>query len=221
MSQPAGQGCRSDMRLLLALSFVVFGCDLQPVGAGQVSLQQSQSPFECTAPNGGEAFVVSGDGVACGMRRADGGGVGAVGGVRCGSETGSASAGCFCGKNAAGQLQFFCGGACEPNMQPQCITTNCGDISCVSGATCVARGHCESCPATSHPANDDACPATWVGGASKLCVGQQPCTQNGLMCWYPGAGDATSNGCPSDALLSCSGSHAAPDAGPLEWKCSQ
>lgn len=115
------------------IPLLVAGCGVTSTGTG----------LDCRNPGGlSEAFVIEGDGAGCGMRRADGGSVGAVS-VQCGAETGNA-AGCNCGKNAAGQLQFFCTGGCTPDMQPLCVITNCGDINCVSGATCVARGRCEA-----------------------------------------------------------------------------
>ena len=46
------------------------------------------------------------------------------------------------------------------------------------------------------------CPRTWIEARTKLC-GKGACTDPTFSCEYPNAGDGTSGGCNSTAIVAC------------------
>ena len=69
----------------------------------------------------------------------------------------------------------------------------------------------------SYPAveNPEGCPSTY-----SYAFSGRPCENDGLKCWYPGAGDQEPNGCWAAALLTCSSAFARDGGGP-EWRAAQ
>jgi hypothetical protein len=64
----------------------------------------------------------------------------------------------------------------------------------------------EPCPPPPPVVNDPRCPASY-----SMSYFMTACSPIGLTCGYPGAGDPSSNGCPSTAMMWCRGDGGADD----------
>lgn len=100
-------------------------------------------------------------------------------------------------------LVFGCGG--ETGGSGGAGSTGTG----ASSSSGTASNACDDTPIE----NPGGCPAAYDHALSN-----QPCTMDGLECWYPGAGDGLGNGCNATALLRCTSDFS--DAGAV-WVAAQ